>query len=207
MPTKIRCYPLSLSLNSLSFLLSRLGSVSEGLIIYFVKTMWVMNCCITLSLNYSFIWCTCLKLFEFGLGFEFDLKSIEKTKRKAIRNSRKKGKPIQPSRPTSAQSHARSPVPTCPPLPNRRSPPVSVAPACTLPLSLSLSGGVDLSASVLSAYARLLSLSRGPRSSALKPVHSPALSLSLFCGPRLSKPSPPNCKQPKIQFWDLEKFL
>ena len=44
-------------------------------------------------------------------------------------------------------------------------------------LSLLLPGGVDLSAQVPSAHARSLSLFRGPRLSALKPVFSPALSL------------------------------
>jgi hypothetical protein len=32
--------------------------------------------------------------FEFETWFEFDLKTLEKIKRKAIRNSEKKGKPI-----------------------------------------------------------------------------------------------------------------
>jgi hypothetical protein len=45
-----------------------------------------------------------------------------------------------------------------------------------------------LSVPVLSAHASLLSLSHGPRSSALKLVRSAAL--SLFRGPRLSEPSP-----------------
>ena len=35
-----------------------------------------------------------LKLFKFDLVFEFDLKTIGKIKRKGIRNSREKGKPI-----------------------------------------------------------------------------------------------------------------
>jgi hypothetical protein len=34
------------------------------------------------------------ELFEFEFVFEFDLSSLEKTKRKAIRNLEKKGKPI-----------------------------------------------------------------------------------------------------------------
>jgi hypothetical protein len=51
-----------------------------------------MNFCIMLNLDYYFL-CTYLKLFEFELVFEFDLKSIEKIKRKAIRNSREEGKP------------------------------------------------------------------------------------------------------------------
>jgi hypothetical protein len=35
------------------FSYTNFGPYREGLIIYFVKTMWVMKCCIMLSLNYS----------------------------------------------------------------------------------------------------------------------------------------------------------
>ena len=35
-----------------------------------------------------------VELFEFGFVFEFELSSLEKIKRKAIRNLEKKGKPI-----------------------------------------------------------------------------------------------------------------
>jgi hypothetical protein len=73
-----------------------------------------MKYCIMLSLNYSFVWCTCLNWFE------FDLKSIEKIKRKAFRNSRKKEKLI------SAQQAQSSPVqPRAPASPDRWVPPVS----------------------------------------------------------------------------------
>jgi hypothetical protein len=79
-----------------------------------------MNCCIMLSLNYSFVWCTCLKLFEFGLVFEFDLKTIGKIKIKGIRNSREKGKTISAQPAQSGPARPRAPSP-----PDRWAPPVS----------------------------------------------------------------------------------
>jgi hypothetical protein len=84
----------------------------------------------------------------------------------------------------------------------RASPPLQAAPAyqpsrahSPFPLSLSLPGGVDLSAPNPSAGACPLSLIRGSRSSPQKPVRSPAPSLA--CGARLSDPSPPNCRAPQ----------
>jgi hypothetical protein len=52
------------------------------------------------------------ELFEFEFVFEFELSSLEKIKRKAIRNSEKKGKPISaqfsPVQPSgTACAHAR----------------------------------------------------------------------------------------------------
>jgi hypothetical protein len=97
MPTKFKCYLLSLSL---FFFWLELGYTCEGLIIYFVKTMWVMKCCIMLSLNYSFVWCTCLNWFEFEIRFEFDLKSIEKRKEKGLEiQEKRKATPWSSSRP------------------------------------------------------------------------------------------------------------
>jgi hypothetical protein len=57
-----------------------------------------MNCCIMLSPKYSLNLCTCL------IWFEFELKILEKIKRKAIRNSEKKRKThLSPSRRSQAQ--------------------------------------------------------------------------------------------------------
>jgi hypothetical protein len=54
-----------------------------------------------------------LELFEFEFVFEFELSSLEKIKRKAIRNSEKKGKPI------SAQLSSAQPSPAGPRAPAR----------------------------------------------------------------------------------------
>jgi hypothetical protein len=44
-----------------------------------------------------------LNWFEFEIWFEFDLKPIEKIKKKGIKNSREKENQKQPTRPNSAQ--------------------------------------------------------------------------------------------------------
>ena len=62
------------------------------------------------------------------------------------------------------------------------------------PHSLSLPGGVDLSAPNSSTCACLLSLIHEPRSSMQRPVRSPAH--SLFCELRLSEPSPQIVRAP-----------
>jgi hypothetical protein len=46
-----------------------------------------MNCCITLSLNFVFWLMHMFKIFKFGFVVWLDLNSIEKIKRKGIRNS------------------------------------------------------------------------------------------------------------------------
>jgi hypothetical protein len=48
--------------------------------------------------------------FEFETWFEFDLKTLEKIKRKAIRNSEKKGKPFQPKPVQSSPAKPRARV-------------------------------------------------------------------------------------------------
>jgi hypothetical protein len=53
-----------------------------------------MKCCIMLSLKYSLNCCTCLNWFEFEYWFEFELKTLEKIKRKAFRKSLEKEKAI-----------------------------------------------------------------------------------------------------------------
>ena len=61
-----------------------------------------------------------VEIFEFEFVFEFELSSLEKIKRKGIRNSREKEKP------NSAQSAQLGPcpvcAPVCPPLPDKRTP-------------------------------------------------------------------------------------
>jgi hypothetical protein len=57
-----------------------------------------------LSPKYSLNLCTCLIWFEFETWLEFKLKTLEKIKRKAIRNSEKKGKSI------SAQASLVQPI-------------------------------------------------------------------------------------------------
>jgi hypothetical protein len=61
------------------------------------------------------------ELFEFGFVFKFELSSLEKIKRKAIRNSKKKRKPnsaqFSPTQPSGA---ARAPA-----LPHSFAPPVN----------------------------------------------------------------------------------
>jgi hypothetical protein len=46
-----------------------------------------MKCCIMMSSKYSLNCCICLIWFEFETSFEFELKTLEKINRKAIRNS------------------------------------------------------------------------------------------------------------------------
>jgi hypothetical protein len=111
------------------------------------------------------------ELFEFEFVFEFELSSQEKIKRKTIGISEKKGNPFQPK-----PAHLSPPPPprlpvTCGP---RLSAPARARVLPSLPLA---ARWADLSAPVSSAHACLLSLSRGPRSSALLTIRSPALSL------------------------------
>jgi hypothetical protein len=93
-----------------------------------------MNCCIMLSPKYSLNLCTCL------IWFEFELKILEKIKRKAIRNSEKKRKThLSPSRRSQAQrGRARPPPQTggAPPVSGDFFPPPP--PSCFLSLSTSL---------------------------------------------------------------------
>jgi hypothetical protein len=185
MPTKFRCYLIFLSL------FIRAMSIRWGINYLFIISipMWVMKCCIMLSLNYSFAWCTCLKLFE------FDLKSIEKIKRKAIRNYRKRENGFQPKQPISAQSsRARAsprwqPGPAC----QRR----ARAHASVHPLSLcpgaGLSTPVSLSACLFSIAARWVR-----PVSADRPFVSP---LSLAHGPHLSTSSLSLTSRPRTPPW------
>jgi hypothetical protein len=104
-----------------------------------------------------------MHMFEvFEFGFEFELSSLEKIKRKAFRKSLKKEKPL------SAQSAQSSPAgPHAPAPPDRWAPPVSGSPrAHMLSPSLSLPPGPRLSAPFL-AHPRACALSarRPPESS------------------------------------------
>jgi hypothetical protein len=56
-----------------------------------------------------------LKLFKFALMFEFDLKTIGKIKRKGIRNSKEKGKPISAQHSPLQPSGVVCPRPLSPP--------------------------------------------------------------------------------------------
>jgi hypothetical protein len=123
------------------------------------------------------------ELFEFV--FEFELSSLEKIKRKGIRNSREKEKP------NSAQSAQLGPcpvcAPVCPPLPDKRTPCLS-APSRARSLSLSLPGGADLSAPVFSAHASTLSVPRAPLvSSAARSLARSLCSMGLACRNRPPK--------------------
>jgi hypothetical protein len=138
-----------------------------------------MNCCIILSLNYSFVWCTCLKLFKFGLVFEFDLKTIGKIKRKGIRNSREKENRFRPS--TAHSSPARPCVP-----------------ARSLPTP-STWWGWSVGASRLRLRAHVLSLSCGPALSAQWVAPTPPLrarSLSRHRGTPVRSAFSANCRGP-----------
>jgi hypothetical protein len=122
--------------------------------------MGVMNCCIMLSPKYSLNLCTCL------IWFEFELKILEKIKRKAIRNSEKKRKThLSPSRRSQAQRGRARPrrlTGGAPPVSGDFVPPPLVL---SLPLHLPLPSGAGVSASV--------ALTRGPVSSVRRAV-SPA---------------------------------
>jgi hypothetical protein len=124
-----------------------------------------MKCCIMLSSKYSLNCCTCL------IWFEFELKTLEKINRKAIRNcleNRKRNfsqsRPIRPStaRPCRAPS-----------MPDRRVPPVG--PHALSP-SLSLLCGAALSASfLLRTCALFLSTSWTPPVSPLRVPNLPPM--------------------------------
>jgi hypothetical protein len=108
-----------------------------------------MKCCIMLSLKYSLNCCTCLNCFEFECWFEFELKTLEKIKRKAFRKSLEKKRPFWPK---SAQpAHARAPA-----LPYMRSPPVGALshPITLPPLPLAAQWGRPVGTEPLSLAAR-----------------------------------------------------
>jgi hypothetical protein len=96
-----------------------------------------------LSSKYSLNCCTCLIRFEFETWFEFELKTLEKINRKAIRNS------LENRKANWAQVGPLSPA---------------CARACVLapPLSLPLPSGPGLSTSFLSYARPLPSLPRLP---------------------------------------------
>jgi hypothetical protein len=74
-----------------------------------------------LNSKYSLNCCTCL------IWFEFELKTLEKINRKAIRNSLENGKAI------SAQVGPLSVAPRAPSVPDRRVPPVGANPRALSP--------------------------------------------------------------------------
>jgi hypothetical protein len=93
-----------------------------------------MKCCIMLNPKYSLNCCTCLIWFEFETYFEFELKTLEKINRKAIRNSLENGKPNSAQVGPLSPAHARARVTS---VPDRRAPPVGAnSSAPSLPLSL-----------------------------------------------------------------------
>jgi hypothetical protein len=61
-----------------------------------------------LSSKYSLNCCTCLIWFEFETWFEFELKTLEKVNRKAIRNSLENGKANSAQSAHQAQPRARA---------------------------------------------------------------------------------------------------
>jgi hypothetical protein len=127
-----------------------------------------MKCNIMLNPKYSLNCCTWLIWFEFETLFEFELKTLEKINRKAIRNSLENGKP------NSAQVGPLSPA-RASSVPDRWAPPVGAnSSAPSLPLSLSLPRGPGLSAPFLSPARLLPSLSRRPHLSSV-PNLSPTI--------------------------------
>jgi hypothetical protein len=105
-----------------------------------------------------------LKLFKFALMFEFDLKTIGKIKRKGIRNSKEKGKPISAQHSPLQPSGVVCPRPLSPPSLY----PVGLVCWCQSP-----------------SRPRSLSVSRGRLVSAIRPPPPPpprARSLSLHRG-------------------------
>jgi hypothetical protein len=106
--------------------------MSHGML-HHIEPKYPLNCCIYL------IW------FEFETWFEFELKTLEKINRKAIRKS------LENRKPNSAQVGQLSPTPRAracahaPPVPDRRAPPIG-ANQRALSSPLSLLSGADLSA-------------------------------------------------------------
>jgi hypothetical protein len=92
-----------------------------------------MKCCIMLSSKYSLNCCTCLIWFEFETGVEFELKTLEKINRKAIRNSIENRKAILAQ--VGPLGPSRAPTPACPQCLTRGS--CLSAPTCALSPSLS----------------------------------------------------------------------
>jgi hypothetical protein len=103
------------------------------------------------------------ELFEFEYVFEFEWISLEKIKRKAIRNSEKKGKPISAQlSPVQPSEAAHVPAP-----PDRWAPPVSTSSlAHALSPHPSARWGWSVDAGCLRPRACVLSLSCGPTLSA-----------------------------------------
>jgi hypothetical protein len=121
-----------------------------------------MKCCIMLSSKYSLNCCTCLIWFEFETGVEFELKTLEKINRKAIRNSIENRKAILAQ--VGPLGPSRAPTPACPQCLTRGS--CLSAPTCalSLPLSLVALWGGPVGA-VSFQCARSFSLPRGPHPS------------------------------------------
>jgi hypothetical protein len=132
-----------------------------------------MKCCIMLSSKYSLNCCTCLVWFEFETSVEFELKTLEKINRKAIRNS------LENRKANSAQVDPLGPAQRAPALAH----PWSLTGGSRLSApTLSLLCGADLLAPFL--FARALSASR-----------TPPISPSLTSRPR---PSPWTRPRPRV---------
>jgi hypothetical protein len=139
-----------------------------------------MKCCIMLNPKYSLNCCTCL------IWFEFELKTLEKINRKAIRNS------LENRKPNSAQVGPLSPTPACAPTRPRCLPdgPRLSAPTSTTSVPLSLAAPWARLVGAVLLHARpLLSLSHRPHLSVRPqpPTHDPPP----WTRPRRRDPWPP----------------
>jgi hypothetical protein len=146
--------------------------------------MWVMKCCIMLSLNYSFVWCTCLNYLNLNWDWIW-FKFPRENKKQSISKLKKKQNSIsaQPTQSDQARSNACSAwqaVPAC-----QRKP--------ALARSLSLSSSAQWGRPVGANFPRTrstLSVPRAPARQRCEPFTCD-LSLSLHRGPALSAPSSP----------------
>jgi hypothetical protein len=90
---------VSLSLEFFSLPFIRVMSIRWGINYLFniAKPIWVMNCCIMLSLNCSFVWCTCLNYLNLYLWFVWIwIQKRGENKRKMIGKFKLKEKEKQP---------------------------------------------------------------------------------------------------------------
>jgi hypothetical protein len=127
------------------------------------------------------------EVLEFEFVFEFELSSLEKIKRKAIIDRRKRENHFSPCRPSPA--HLNPPRERLPPS-DRWSPPVGASPRPHAPLSSSRCP-VGPTCQRQSPP-RTRAFSRCPTGPARQLRCPFARPLSLFHGPRVSEPSTPN---------------
>jgi hypothetical protein len=128
------------------------------------------------------------EIFEFEFVLEFELRSLEKIKRKAIRNSEEKGKPnLAQFSPTQPSGAARTPSP-----PDRRAPPVGGSSRARVLSPPPTAIWAPRVGAIPRTSTRLRALrSAGPtcrrRASTRCNNRAP---MSPSCGPRLSSPPP-----------------